>query len=860
MSRSPRHNRLRQWALVIGVFLLACSAGGWMIWSVQQDQLRQGRARASELANDQAQALQRGIDRSLSASYALAALVRRGQGEVSDFEAIATEMLPFYPGVTVLGLSPGGVVKRVAPLAGNEKLIGFNQLGNAAQAFESSKARDSGQLTLAGPLDLIQGGLGVVGRLPIFLTNSQGGSTFWGFSFVTLRFPQALEAANLGLINARGYAYELWRKVPESGQRQSIDASNAQLLSDPVNAVLELPNGQWTLSVSPLAGWNATHDMGLQVAVALLFSLLVSYLAWLLFEMQMRDQRLEIEVSERTAEILVAQRHLEATMAAIPDALFEMDLEGRHLRCQTPVDEYLARPADVLLGKTVVEVMPPESAAIVMSALQEANVNGRSTGKQFKLPLASGEHWFELSISRKVGGPNDEPRFVVLSRNITQNKLAEERIRMLAHFDPLTGLPNRAMLSDRCKQALATAHRKQQSLALLFLDLDHFKNINDSLGHLVGDQLLIAFADRLQSEVREQDTVSRLGGDEFVLILPDTDAKGAAHMAEKLLQSSMQALQLAQHELTVSPSIGISMFPEDGADLDDLSRCADAAMYRAKQEGRNSYRFFTPEMQSQSERILAIENGLRKALERQQLSLCYQPQVCLNKRTVSGAEVLLRWTHPELGSVSPAEFIPIAESSGLILPIGEWVLRTAAQQWTNWMAAGMAPITLSVNLSSVQFRHADLPEMVSTVLRETGLAPHLLELELTEGVTMDKPDLAVAVMNDLHGRGIRMSIDDFGTGYSSLSYLKKFKISKIKIDQSFVRDITVDPDDKAIVGAIIKMADNLSMATIAEGVETQAQLDYLREQGCDQVQGYFFSRPLVPDQFIEFIDEHQNPP
>ncbi|WP_370627414.1 putative bifunctional diguanylate cyclase/phosphodiesterase [Rhodoferax sp. PAMC 29310] len=609
----------------------------------------------------------------------------------------------------------------------------------------------------------------------------------------------------------------------------------------------------------PLAGWNATHDMGLQVAVALLFSLLVTYLAWLLFEMQMRDQQLEIEVSDRTAEILVAQRHLEATMAAIPDALFEMDLEGRHLTCQTPVDEYLARPADVLLGKTAAEVMPPESAAIVMSALQEANVNARSTGKQFKLPLASGEHWFELSISRKAGGANDEPRFVVLSRNITQNKLAEERIRMLAHFDPLTGLPNRSMLSDRCKQALATAHRKQQSLALLFLDLDHFKNINDSLGHLVGDQLLIAFADRLQSEVREQDTVSRLGGDEFVLILPDTDAKGAAHMAEKLLKSSMQALQLAQHELTVSPSIGISMFPVDGADLDDLSRCADAAMCRAKQEGRNGYRFFTPEMQSQSERILAIENGLRKALERQQLSLCYQPQVCLNKRTVSGAEVLLRWTHPELGSVSPAEFISIAESSGLILPIGEWVLRTAAQQWTNWMAAGMAPITLSVNLSSVQFRHADLPEMVSTVLRETGLAPHLLELELTEGVTMDKPDLAVAVMNDLHGRGIRMSIDDFGTGYSSLSYLKKFKISKIKIDQSFVRDITVDPDDKAIVGAIIKMADNLSMSAIAEGVETQAQLDYLREQGCDQVQGYFFSRPLVPDQFIEFIDEHQNP-
>ena len=251
---------------------------------------------------------------------------------------------------------------------------------------------------------------------------------------------------------------------------------------------------------------------------------------------------------------------------------------------------------------------------------------------------------------------------------------------------------------------------------------------------------------------------------------------------------------------------------------------------------------------------------MRKALARQQFSLCYQPQVCLKKRSVSGAEVLLRWTHPELGVVTPAEFIPIAESCGLILPVGEWVLRTASQQWSDWMAAGMAPLTLSVNLSSVQFRQADLPERVSAILWEARMPPDLLELELTEGTAMANPESAVAVMNDLHARGIRMSIDDFGTGYSSLSYLKKFKINKIKIDQSFVRDITSDPDDKAIVGAIIKMADNLNMATLAEGVETQAQLDYLREQGCNQVQGYFFSRPLPPDQFIEFVEENRNPP
>ncbi len=860
MFQLPRLNRFRQWALVILVFCLAGAASGWLIWGAQRDQVAKARSRAFELASDQAQAMQRAVERSLSATYALAALVRRGQGEVQDFEPIATEMLPFYPGVAALGLAPGGIVASVVPLAGNEQLIGFDQLGDSAQAQEASKARDSRKLTLAGPVALVQGGLGIVGRLPIFLDGVRGRSKFWGFSFVTLRFPQALDAANLALITERGYAYELWRHRPESGKRQVIEASKKTALNDPVNAAFDLPNGQWTLSLSPLAGWQVKQDIWMQLGAALLFSLLVSYLAWLLFEMQLRDQRLETEVSDRTAEILAAQRHLEATMAAIPDAMFEMDLQGRHLSCHSPVEEYLARPADILIGKTVTEVMPPESAAVVLAALQEAHAHSRSTGRQFKLPLVSGEAWFELSISRKLGGRDDEPRFVALSRNVTQNKLSEERIRLLAHFDPLTRLPNRVMLTDRCHQALASAQRTGQSLALFFLDLDHFKNINDSLGHAVGDQLLIAFSDRLQTQVREQDTVSRLGGDEFVLLLPDTDAKGAAHMAEKLLKACLHPLQLELHELTVSPSVGIAMFPDDGLTFADLSRCADAAMYRAKHDGRNSYRFFTSEMQSQAERTLAIENGLRKALARQQLSLLYQPQVCLSKRSVCGAEVLLRWTHPELGLVAPSEFVPIAESSGLIMAIGEWVLRSAAQQWSDWMAAGMAPITLSVNLSSVQFRHADLPEMVSAALRDTGMPPHLLELELTEGTAMANPESAIAVMNNLYERGIRMSIDDFGTGYSSLSYLKKFKISKIKIDQTFVHDITVDPDDKAIVGAIIKMADNLSMVTLAEGVETQAQLDYLREQGCDQVQGYFFSRPLPPDQFIEFIDDHQNPP
>jgi diguanylate cyclase (GGDEF)-like protein/PAS domain S-box-containing protein len=447
---------------------------------------------------------------------------------------------------------------------------------------------------------------------------------------------------------------------------------------------------------------------------------------------------------------------------------------------------------------------------------------------------------------------NGHPAIMANLLDITERKQAEERIDRLAHFDQLTGLPNRNLLNDHFKYAISLAQRSGESLAVMFIDLDHFKDINDTLGHSIGDQILMEVARRLKAVLREEDSLSRQGGDEYVVILPRSDADNAALVASKLIEAVTQPCHIEQHELIVTPSIGIAIYPNDGNNIETLSKNADTAMYRAKQEGRNDFRFYSPEMQIQSARNLQLANALRHALAQNELKLHYQPQVSIQDGHIVGAEALLRWQHPELGMISPAEFIPIAEDTGQIIQIGEWVLHTASKQLKDWLDRGLPPITIAVNLSAVQFRQNHFPETITRILDEVRLPHQYLELELTEAVAMDNPRAAIEVMNKLHERGIRMSIDDFGTGYSSLSYLKKFKVYKLKIDQSFVRDITDDPEDKAIVTAIIHMAASLGMQTIAEGVETASQLSFLRLQGCNEVQGYYFSKPLTAEQFEEF--------
>ncbi len=538
---------------------------------------------------------------------------------------------------------------------------------------------------------------------------------------------------------------------------------------------------------------------------------------------------------------------------ANPHPMWVFDLETlRFLAVNDAAVDHYGYSQDAFLAMTIEDIRPPEDIPRLRKNLAHPVETGIDNAGVWRHLKQDGTLIDVVISSHKIEFDGRDAE-LVLAYDITERKQAEARIQQLAHFDSLTGLPNRTLLHDRINQAISMAHRNNQTLALIFIDLDHFKHINDTLGHRIGDLLLIEVAKRLQTTMREEDTVARFGGDEFILLLPGINTDGAARVVEKLLEIISQHYLIEQHELLITPSIGIALYPADGKDFNSLSMSADIAMYRAKRDGRNNYRFFTSEMQTRSIHKLMLRSALLRALERDQLLLHYQPQIDLASGRIIGAEALLRWQHHELGPVSPAEFIPLAEDSGAIITIGEWVLRSAVRQLKAWMESGLPPMNISVNLSAVQFRHAHLPELVSQILHQEGLSPEYLELELTEGVAMDNPLNAVAVMDDLHQRGVYMSIDDFGTGYSSLSQLKRFHVYRLKIDRSFVSDIAEDPEDKAIVRAIINMAKGLGLKTIAEGVETKEQLEFLLENGCDEMQGYYFSKPLPAEQFEAFV-------
>ena len=465
-----------------------------------------------------------------------------------------------------------------------------------------------------------------------------------------------------------------------------------------------------------------------------------------------------------------------------------------------------------------------------------------------------------LSINVIYGDDGAVTQYAAIFSDITERKKTEERIKNLAYFDVLTGMPNRRLFTDRLQVAIANAHRHGHRLAIMFLDLDLFKRINDSLGHGIGDAMLCETANRVTKCVREGDTVSRLGGDEFVVLLPCFDeVEDVAKLAERVIGHVKQPFVVDEHELYVTTSVGIAIYPDDGVSVEALIKNADTAMYRAKDLGRNSYQLYTPAMNARSFERLAMESSLRHALGRNEFRLAYQVKMDLASGRLTGVEALVRWVHPEMGVVSPVEFIPLAENMGLISDIGAWVLEAACRQCKSWHDLGLPPVCIAVNVSALQFRENDVPVVVRRALEASGLAPRFLELELTESVLMQRVEEVALVLHELRAMGVRISIDDFGTGYSSLSYLKRMPIDALKIDRSFVNDITENGDGAEIVSTIINLAHNLKLKAIAEGVETQAQADFLRAKGCDELQGFLISRPVSAEDLVSLFDRNLLP-
>jgi diguanylate cyclase (GGDEF)-like protein/PAS domain S-box-containing protein len=510
--------------------------------------------------------------------------------------------------------------------------------------------------------------------------------------------------------------------------------------------------------------------------------------------------------------------------------------------------------------KLLAEVTNPGEQLFVhpeqlMELIGAAAVDGRVRSAEVELYRRDRSRFWVMVNLRAVRDKSGNVEFYEgTAEDITDRKAAEAQVNFLAYHDALTGLPNRTLFMDRLATALAGARRRSEKVAVLFLDLDRFKTINDSLGHSFGDQMLKVVAERLKECVREQDTVARVGGDEFLVMLTGVK-NGAEAMAAARRMMSAMARTVIVHDrpLSTSCSIGISIFPEQGTDGETLIKNADAAMYCAKDDGSNKVRHFTDPTNRRAVAELTMESDLRQALAAKQFFLVYQPQMEIESGRITGIEALIRWRHPTRGLVPPGQFIPIAENCGLILPIGEWVLRAACSQTGKWQSEGRRLVPVAVNVSALQFRQEGFCTLIRRVLEECDLAPPCLELELTESLLLSNADVMKPVLEELKEMGISLAIDDFGTGYSNFAYLKHFRVSKVKIDHSFIRDIATDSDDAAIATAIISMAKNLSLRVVAEGVENQAQMSFLLEHGCDQIQGYYFSKPLPASEMAALL-------
>ncbi len=779
-------------------------------------------------------------------------------------------------GYPVYTIKPGGKRDITAPViyiepfdGRNLRAFGYDMYSEPVRRAAMEQARDSARAAISGKVRMLQDDeqnaqAGFVMVLPIYKngaphdTLAARRANLTGWAYASFRMDDLM--AGIFGNDTTLLDIEIYDGEEMSDQTLMHDADKVRRdhgKSDSrfqATRHIKIADHTWTMLISSLPGFEAKLDQSkLQLAAmaGIIVSLLLALITWLVVRARVRG--LHTIQSER--EMNNERGHLLTILEQIFNEIYVFD--ARTLRFS-----YVNRSALRNLGYALDEMqartpfsLQPELTEEAFRAMIEPLRRDEKKRIVFEGThiRANGRHYpvvVRLQFIRSEG----QSVFLAVVSDITERKVAEFNIQSLAYYDVLTGLPNRTLLHDRLGQLIAAALRDQHKFALLFLDLDRFKYVNDSMGHAMGDKLLQTVALRLQECVREGDTVSRIGGDEFIVLLRETNAAGAALVADKILKVLAVPYAVGDLQIATHASIGISIYPDHADDIDSLIKYADVAMYRVKEEGRSNFQLFTPEMNFHADKLFSMEKDLRLALERNEFILHYQPQINLKYGRICGVEALIRWQHPEQGLIPPAEFITVAEETGQIVPIGEWVLRTACTQLATWRRQGMAVFPMSVNLSIRQLRQPNLAQRVISILEETGLGPGDLEFEITEGIMFGDTQEAMAFLTRMRELGVRLSIDDFGTGYSSLSYLKNMPLNRLKIDKSFVRDIVTDADDAAIVKSILILGQQFNLQVVAEGVETLEQLDFLRRCGCDEMQGYYFSHPLPADEFAQLID------
>ncbi|WP_244186390.1 bifunctional diguanylate cyclase/phosphodiesterase [Pseudoalteromonas tetraodonis] len=974
--------------LVLITLLISTLASVYSISLLDQYIYQQKQNSIRKVAGSYVNHIRNNLNQALSAAYPIAALIRTQNGETKGFEELASEMLSLYPGLDALQLHKNGILTHVVPLKGNESAIGNNVLENPLRTQEAFLAKKTGKLTLAGPFELFQGGMGAAARLPVYLDTSQG-NQFWGFATALIRFPDILQGVNLAQLPQAGIGYELSKVMPDTNDVQIIATSDNQITKNTVDFNIQVPNGVWVFKAYPIMGWQDNSMLLLGIAIAVAFTFLTTLSSYLITRLRASHLKLEKKVEQRThalqnniKALTDTERRLLLSQKVGGIATWEWDIKTNIIRfsehgirlitgnvkqLEMTKNEYLAsiHPNDranivsdinqcidaakeynvdhriitkrgnvrwfntkgtlvrdnsgsaiTMLGvsvditerklfeeklhlssrvfrdthegiiitnadKVIVDVNP---AFCHITGYSHDEVIGRNpsflnSGKQTEsfykniwkqLSLyghwqgevwnckKDGELYAELLNISVLKDDNNVTFYLGIFTDITQAKRQQEQLSRIAHYDLLTNLPNRVLLADRLSQTMLQCRRHNNSLAVVFLDLDGFKHVNDSHGHDIGDKLLIALSIRLKDALREGDSLARIGGDEFVAVLTNLGSVAdCVPVLERLLAAAAKPVTVNDIVLNVSASIGVTIYPEDNLDAEQLMRHADQAMYIAKQMGKNRYHLFDT---SQGDTVKLQQTGIsliREALANNWFVLYYQPKVDMRTGSMIGVEALIRVQHPERGLLSPIEFLPVIENNALMIDVGEWVINAALSQINHWqILTPSLNIKVSVNVAAVQLQQPEFTaRLTELLLAHPQVDARNLELEVLETSALNDVAHVSKTMQDCKALGVEFSLDDFGTGYSSLTYLRRLPASLIKIDQSFVRDMLEDSNDLAIVKGVIALANSFKRSVIAEGVETPEHAATLMLLGCYLAQGYGIAKPMKAEDIPIWLDE-----